>query len=358
MVSVGSVLISQGHELISARLQSRGQPQNSSYLWQWVGGSVVILTVLAFGSALFWVDYTCNHVIATLAAVEDSNPDTYVRLDCGNSNDSCDPDGTEVAGASTTKPITSGLRSAVKHLGARGGIWSYFRGFRMYLAFTGWDLGLGFLLPSFVPVTTHSLISLFVGRFVASMLLATWHMAWVHLVIADQSPKSSYRRMLGLRYWPRIAPAAALYNGLMCATSSLPIAAAELSKWPVMNVTTPRPEKFLGFLVKGILPAILFLVLSIPARAIFTRVAASMLPEEDDPIVPFDRRFGGKVKPATVGGDSGHLSLQDAWTSFDRAACIRYVKVTLKVLAIEVALGVVGILLIMGEVTLTLKLFN
>lgn len=304
------------------------------------------------------MDYTCNHVIATLAVVEDSNPDTYVRLDCETSNDSCGPNGGEVTGASTTKPITRGLRSAIKHLRARGGIWSYFRGFRMYLAFTGCDMGLSFLLPTFVPVTAHSLISLFLGRFVASMLLATWHMAWVHLVIADQSPKSSYRRMLGLRYWPKIAPAAALYNALMCATSSLPIAAAELSKWTVTNVSRPRHEELLAFLVKGILPAILFLVLSIPARAIFTRVAASMLPEEDDPIVPFDRLFGGKVKPATVGGDSGHLSLQDAWTSFDRAARIRYVKVTLKVLAIEVALGVVGTLLVIGEVTLTYKLFN
>ncbi|KAE8141529.1 hypothetical protein BDV38DRAFT_237035, partial [Aspergillus pseudotamarii] len=357
MASVGSVLISQGHELISARLQSRGQPQNSSYLWQWVGHSVVIVTALAFGLAFFWVEYTCNHVIATLAAVEDSNPDIYVRLDCEASNDSCDPNGAEPTAAPATKPITRGLRSAVKHLRARGGIRSCFRGFRMYVAFTGWDMGLGFILPAFLPVMTHSPISVFLGRFVASMFLATWHMAWVHLVIADPSPRSSYRRMLGHRYWLRIAPAAALYNSLMCATFSLPIAAAELSHGTVMNVTSPNPEKLLGFLVKGILPAILFLVLSIPARAIFTRVAASMLPEEDDPIVPFDRPFGGKVKPATVGGDSGHLSLQDAWTSFDRAARIRYVKVTLKALAIEVALGVVGTLLIMGEVTLSSKLF-
>ncbi|KAF7626434.1 hypothetical protein AFCA_012978 [Aspergillus flavus] len=324
MSAVGKVLIRRGHELISARLEYRQQPQNPIH--GWLGFSIVVLTALAFGFAIFWVDYTCNHVIATLAAVEDSNPTTYVRLDCEDSNDPCNPNDPEVAAPSTTKPITSGLRSAIKHLRARGGFWSCFRGFRMYLAYTGFDLGAGYLLPAVVPIPTHSLLSLFLGKFIASMLLATWQMA--------------------------IAPAAALYNVLMFATLSLPIAAARLSGGTVDGiVANPKKKELLNFLAMGILPAILFILVSIPARGVFTRVAASMLPEEDDPIVPFDRRFGGKVKSAMVGG-SGELSLLDAWTSFDWAARIRYVKIILKALVIEVALGVVGGLLVMGELEL------
>ncbi|KAE8313839.1 hypothetical protein BDV41DRAFT_535268 [Aspergillus transmontanensis] len=350
MSSVGSVLMRRGHELISARLQYRQQPQNPIH--GWLGFSIVVLTALAFGFAIFWVDYTCNHVIATLAAVEDSNPTTYVRLDREDPNDSCNLNGPEVAAPSTTKPITSGLRSAIKHLRARGGFWSCFRGFRMYLAYTGFDMGAGYLLPALVPIPIHSLLGLFLGKFIASMLLATWQMAWVHLVIADQSPRSRYRRMLGLRHWPRIAPAAALYNVLMSATLSLPIAAARLSAGTVDGiVANPKKKELLSFLAMGILPAMVFLLLSIPARGVFTRVAASMLPEEDDPIVPFDRRFGGKAKPAMV-GDNSQLSLLDAWTSFDWAARIRYVKIIVKALAIEVALGVVGGLLVMGELEL------
>ncbi|RHZ44070.1 uncharacterized protein CDV56_100649 [Aspergillus thermomutatus] len=354
MSSVSSVLIRRGTELISARLRYREQSQ----MHDWLGLSIVIFTALAFGLAIFWVDYTCTHVIATLAAVEDSNPKTYVRLDSEDPNDSFDPTDTEVAAASTPKPITSGLRSTIKHLRARGGIWSCFRGFRMYLAFTGFDMGVGFLVRAIVPIPidSHSLagsfFGSFFGEFVASMLLATWQMAWVHLVIADKSPRSSYRRMLGLRHWPRIAPAAALYNFLTCATFSLPTAAAGPAGWAVMAVVTNRGYKgLLGFLAISILPAVFFLLVSVPARGIFTRVAASMLPEEDDPIVPFDRLFGGKVKPEVVGG-SGKLGLRDAWTTFDWAARARYVKVILKALAIEVALGVVGILLIIGELTL------
>ncbi|RLM00011.1 hypothetical protein CFD26_106552 [Aspergillus turcosus] len=337
MTSVSSVLIRRGTELISARLRHREHPE----MHDWLGLSIVIFTAVAFGFAIFWVDYTCTDVIATLAAVEDSNPTTYVRLDSEDSNDN-DP---EVAVASTTKPITSGLRSTIKHLRARGGIWSCFRGFRMYLAFTGLDMGVGFLLPAIVPIprVSHSLIGSFFVQFVASMLVATWQTAWVHLVIADKSPRSNYRRMLGLRHWPRIAPAAALYNFLMCATFSLPTAAARLAGW---TVTASGYKGLLGFLVISILPAIFLLLVSVPARGIFTRVAASMLPEEDDPIVPFDRLFGGKVKPGMV------LGLRDAWTTFDWPARIRYIKVILKALAIEVALGVVGILLIMGELAL------
>ncbi|GIK07792.1 hypothetical protein Aspvir_003461 [Aspergillus viridinutans] len=308
MSSISSVLIRRGTELISARL--RDHEKSLLDLDGWLGLSIVIFTAVAFGFAIVWVDYTCIRVIATLAAVEDSNPKTYVRLDSEDSNDSFDPDDPEVAAASTAKPITSGLRSAIKHLRTRGGIWSCFRGFRMYLAFTGSDLGAGLLI-----------------RFIASMLFATWQMAWVHLVIAEKSPRSSYRRMLGLRHWPRIAPAAALYNFLMCAAFSLPMASAGPAGWTAMiAVTNGGYKELLRVLAINALPT-------------------------DDPIVPFDRHFGGKVKPEIVGG-SGKLSLRDAWTTFDWPARTRFVKVLLKALVIEVALGVVGVRLIMGELAL------
>ncbi|RJE16779.1 hypothetical protein PHISCL_10884, partial [Aspergillus sclerotialis] len=44
----------------------------------------------------------------------------------------------------------------------------------------------------------------------------------------------------------------------------------------------------------------LFVLLQIPATVTLVRVAASMLPEEDETIVPFDRTFGGKTTPAII----------------------------------------------------------
>jgi hypothetical protein len=221
----------------------------------------------------------------------------------------------------------------------------------MYLAFTVGGTVVSFLVPATIRIPIHFSIRLLFGQFVASMLFATWQMAWVHLVIADKSPRSSYRRMLGLQHWSRIAPAAALYNILVCASFSLPLAARSLAGWTVMGVIATRGfSELLNFLI-SILPAIFFLLVSIPARAIYIRVAASMLPEEDDPIVPFDRLFGGKANPDMVGG-GGKLGLKDAWITFELSARSRFFKIILKALAIEVTLGVVGTLLVMGEVFL------
>ncbi|KAL5001572.1 hypothetical protein BDV10DRAFT_198951 [Aspergillus recurvatus] len=337
MLSVSDLLIRRGSEMISARLWPR---ENPDLIHGWLGLAIVILTGFGFGFAIFWVDYTCTHVIATLAAVEMPSAHAYIRLD--GEGDSPNDD------VENTKPITRGLRSAIRHLRARGGggILSTFRGFRMYLAFTMFTMGVGFVFPAaFIAMRIEAVIGSILGQFVASMLSATWQMAWVHLVIADKSPRTSYRRKLGLQHWPRIAPAAALYNFSMCMTFSLPTYAVRLADWTAMGTVGYNRGlvQILQILLFGVLPALFLLLVTLPARAVFVRVAASMLPEEDDPIVPFDRVFGGKVRA------NGELGLMDAWKTFDWASRKRYVMIILKALAIEVALGVVGILLVMGE---------
>jgi hypothetical protein len=76
-----------------------------------------------------------------------------------------------------------------------------------------------------------------------------------------------------------------------------------------------------------------FLVL-IPATITLRRVQASMLPDEDEAIIPFDRTFGGKVQPVVAGG-SGAVSMLDAWRTFDWGSRIRYLKLQAKIFAIS-----------------------
>ena len=64
---------------------------------------------------------------------------------------------------------------------------------------------------------------------------------------------------------------------------------------------------------------------------------ASLLPEDDEPIVPFDRTFGGKVVPAIIGG-SGMIGMRDAWKTFDWNATVRVVKVYVKTALMQTAL--------------------
>jgi hypothetical protein len=77
---------------------------------------------------------------------------------------------------------------------------------------------------------------------------------------------------------------------------------------------------------------------TLPAHVLLVRAQASLLPEADEPIVPFDRSFGGRVTPLAAGGP-GYATLRDAWFSFPRAAwrrlLILYCKVALIIFASE-----------------------
>jgi tetrahydromethanopterin S-methyltransferase subunit F len=294
-------------------------------------------------------------LIATLAAVEDTNPDIYVRIasnpDPTKPND--DDEDAELATPTPPKPITSKLRTTVKHLRSRAGFWSRFRGMSMFLAYSG----LRGFLSAWMPVSTTSFgYQFFVQSFV-SVALANWQMAWVHIIISEPSPKRFYQRIPSWRDWIKIAPAAALENVLSCAAFFLPMSVASFFGW--FNVAgndndVPSMVTFYRFMGASVIPAILAMLLSIPARVIFIRVAASMLPEEDETIVPFDRSFGGKVSPAITGG-SGKIGLMDAWTTFDWSARVRFAKVIGKTFAIEVAVGVLAALVLGGQLILIMQ---
>lgn len=291
-------------------------------------------------------------VIATLAAVEDTNPDIYVRI--ASNPDPIKPhdeEDAELATPTPPKPITSKLRTAVKHLRSRAGFWSRFRGMAMFMAYSG---VIGFL-SSLIPISTTSFLGhVFVQSFL-SVLLATWQMAWVHIVISEPSPKRFYQRIPSYKTWIKIAPAAALQDVLTAAAFFLPMSLASFAGWfDSASDDVPPMVALYRFMGVTVIPAIVAFVISIPARVIFVRVAASMLPEEDETIVPFDRSFGGKVSPAITGG-SGKIGLMDAWTTFDWAARVRFAKVVGKTLAIEVAVVVLAALLLGGQVILMFK---
>lgn len=292
-------------------------------------------------------------LIPTLAAVEDTNPDIYVRI--ASNADSTKPDDdedVEFATAAPPHPITSKLRTSVNHLRARAGFWSRFRGMGMFLAYSG----LRGFLSSLVPVSTKSFIGQFFVQSFLSVALATWQMAWVHIVISEPSPKRFYQRIPSYKTWIKIAPAAALEDVLTSAAFFLPISLAGSVGWLDIdpNDDTHPTVVFCRFMGATLIPAILAFLLTIPARVIFVRVAASMLPEEDETIVPFDRSFGGKVSPAITGG-SGKIGIMDAWTTFDWAARVRLVKVIGKSFAIQVAFGFLAALVLVGQVILMFK---
>lgn len=344
MSSITGTLMRRGTEAAIGSFQDKKPDQPHGGL---VALFVISVIVLGF---IFWsIEYTYGMVIATLAAVEDTNPDIYVRIASNPDPNKPDDEDAELATPTPPKPITSKLRTTVQHLRARAGFWSRFRGMGMFMAY----VGLNGFLSAWVPVSTTSFIGQFFVQSFLSVALATWQMAWVHIVITEPSPKRFYQRIPSYKTWIKIAPAAALENVLTSAAFFLPMSLASFFGWfdTTLGDDVPPMVTLYRFMGASVIPAILAFLISMPARVIFIRVAASMLPEEDETIVPFDRSFGGKVSPAITGG-SGKIGLMDAWTTFDWAARVRFAKVIGKTFAIEVAVGVLASLVLGGQVIL------
>jgi hypothetical protein len=93
------------------------------------------------------------------------------------------------------------------------------------------------------------------------------------------------------------------------------------------------------------------LFLCLPAIVTLVRIEASILPEDQDTIVPFDRSFGGKVVGQMHGG-SGKIGFLDAWRSFNWEARRRLIKLFVKVFFILAALLFVVVHVLIGEMML------
>lgn len=282
------------------------------------------------------MDYTYGHVVSTLAAIEDTHPDVYVRIDNDDDlNKPLDAADSEAAGAveNQPKPITSKLRTTIKHLRARAGPWSRFRGLSMYLVYHAVR---SLMVRLFLFGSQHYFLRLFVHLGV-DILLANLQVAWVHIVISEPSPKRFYQRIPGPKEWRKFVPVVALQALAIRAAFYVPMAVIQLFGGVDTSEASVSNMCKLSAILAG--PALLAILVAVPVHAVFVRVAASTLPEECETIVPFDRSFGGKVVPAILGG-SGAVSIADAWKTFDWPARKRYFKVIAKVFAIKTALVV------------------
>ncbi|KAL4911760.1 hypothetical protein BDW62DRAFT_196293 [Aspergillus aurantiobrunneus] len=302
----------------------------------WLAGLLVV-TVLALFFILFSIEYTYSLLVPTLAVVEDSNPDLYLRVD----NDTAskppgDPIDSEMeVETPAPKPITSKLRTTIRHLRARAGRLSRFRGFSMFLTCAIAES----FLSSLAPVSSSSIIGRFIVQMTVAVLLANLQVAWVHIVISEPSPKRFYSRIPSFRSLSKIVPAAAfehlLVNGAFFGTLFVIRLFHGINELDlVRNGDGASPDAYGNAAGITSIAAFVSWLASFPARVIFIRVAASMLPEEDEAIVPFDRSFGGKRTPSVLGG--GVLSIADAWNTFDRDGWKRYVKALLKATALQI----------------------
>ena len=251
------------------------------------------------------------------------------------------------------KPITSSMRSAVKHLKARGGRLARFRGFHVALIYHI-ALNVGTNLMTSLFGSPFGFLTQPLAFIVVSVVLARFYMTWTHIIISNPSEKRWYRRIVSGKAARNIMIPTAVF-AMAQLSLFLPVymlsTAGDMWQSPSSyGFEKEHAQKFALFQVAAAAIAfvLLLVLVVIPANVTLKRVQASMLPEEDEAIVPFDRTFGGKVVPEILGG-SGAVGMFDAWKTFDRSARVRLLKLYAKILLIQSVTTILFIMVVFGE---------
>jgi hypothetical protein len=250
------------------------------------------------------------------------------------------------------KPLTSGVRVTLRHLKAEAGRFSPWRGVLNFLLY---QILFTIVANIFIaPFQSSAIRPVFVILASAGtgVLLALIHAAWTHKVVGVPTDTWFWQRMLPRSAWKHLALPAAVAASAEYVTVYIVQVAVYIFKLnqPEKHSKTSAVFSTISIVALFFL-ASLFIIM--PAHVTLTRVEASLLPEDQDTIVPFDRTFAGKVVSFMAGG-SGCIGFADAWKSFDWEARRRLVKLYLKGVAISFVVIIAFVHLILLEVWLVL----
>jgi hypothetical protein len=300
-------------------------------------------------TAIPQVEYTFGRLIPTLLMVESSDAILFQPLAIQDPdapiNKATDPE----LMLAKPQPITASFRSTIRHLQSKGGFRARFRGISMFIVYT--------MLVHWISAILNVFIPFLLAPIIATVVCAQLSVAWTHLVISDPSPKPWYRRIPSIRTWKKVAGPTAMLAVAHQIAIVLPAYVAAtfnfLGQPDDFANTTAAQRWIIGLKVLSIftLSLALAVLVVIPANVTLIRMQASVLPDEVESVVPFDRSFGGKVVPEIVGG-SGIIGMLDAWKTFDRNARVRLFKAYAKVFAMQLAIAVLFFSVIGAEVAM------
>ncbi|CAG9937090.1 unnamed protein product [Clonostachys rosea f. rosea IK726] len=317
----------------------------------WWTPIVFFINVLLIVPIVFCLDYTLQTLYPTFVIVEDENAPDFEPLVPKSPKNGKSGDEEEDVPV-TPAPVSNSIRSIYRLLRANGGFFANFRGLSIYL------------VERFITVIIlHSAIrclGLYLGlilgpvlHLLCNLLLAQLSTAWVHIAITPASPLRWWRRLPAfsttvkavwgpmflfsiasfLAEWAPFVIAKAVHFPLGFHAAMV----AQDGQKPTLGFACLLLVKYFAVLAGSIFAVILLIV---PTRMILVRVQASLLPVDEDAIVPFDRSFGGRVQTALVGG-RGFATITDVWSTFSRAVMGRLVKLHVKVIVINVLVGFV-----------------
>jgi hypothetical protein len=279
---------------------------------------VLLANLVVFLPVVIYLSYTLGQLFPALAIVENTDPPAYEPVALSEEADNANAAPRNDAG----KPISSSLRAISRLLYSVAGWRASFRGLGIYLAYgAAVSLVAGiFVSIPFVPA--------FVGTLLACLALVQLSTAWVHIAISP--PNSAY-------FWRRLPPFRKTFEATWIPTVAawaagtaagfIPLLAAQLVKLPLPDSDKPNdiPEydRHTSWKILVVLLVALstWALLIVPTEVLLIRVQASLLPPDEDTIIPFDRTYDGTLEPAVVG--RGYVSVKDALRTFPRASWVR-----------------------------------
>ncbi|PVI04103.1 hypothetical protein DM02DRAFT_640156 [Periconia macrospinosa] len=275
------------------------------------GVLLLAFTAVAFLIFILVVSYVLEDLIATLAMTE--TPGTAITVSAPKEAATGEEkEGLLEASPETTlvhkKPITSSIRGTLKHLRTQHGRRAYLKGFGYFMLFAfahSWVANILFLV-----VPRNLFFSLVVSA-AAGAICAPLHAAWTNKVLSKHSDMTFMQRIPSRGTWKVIALPAAIYAVIPYLEGFALVAIASTfrnSNNPVLGFLQWTAAFFV------IVASTIFIV--IPVMATLVRTEASVISEDQDIIIPFDRTFAGKFVPASLGG-TGAIGFMDAWRSFE-----------------------------------------
>ena len=268
------------------------------------------------------------------------------------------------------RSITKSLRTTVRHLYGVGGIFAMCRGMALDISLhiaaflIATPMFMFWFLRSFgsdeeelepniseiaLSARLKSILTGFAFEIAGNLIFCSWLAAWVHIVMTQHTLRIWYRR---------IPPFMPTFRATWRPLVVLPVVDI-LVRETVVDLLKHSMGLFsTGDTTKGTLTSrnmlltlvwlssqIIRLLVSLPLEVAVVRIQASLLSEDEEPIVPFDRSFGNNgpngLRPGLLAEPRGPLSFKQAWQSLTWTEMRRLAKIFAKMLALQAVVNAV-----------------
>ena len=262
------------------------------------------------------------------------------------------------------RSITKSLRTTIRHLYGVGGPFAMWRGLALHISINiaafaiATPMFMFYMLRSFgkgdeepVPKFSEMVLSArlqdvlisFTFEIAGNLIFCSWVAAWVHIVITQHT----------LRVWYRLLPPfMSVFRATWRPLVVLPLVDIIIRETMVVLLKHSMGLYSTANTTKGtftsrnmlltlvwLLSQAIYILVSLPLEVAVVRIQASLLSEDEEPIVPFDRSFGNNgpngLRPGLLAEPRGPLSLKEAWRSLTWTEMRRLLRIFAKMLAVQ-----------------------